>query len=125
MSFEIRNVIWTPIEPITKDELQPILSTFSDNVLEELTVDNLGLSKAGAGAFDGPYTSCYSFKQGRMVVASAINLSVIGEIVPPADERERWFSTGQHVVRLFRQTQQTCGGFRKQAGADIFGPLVQ
>ena len=120
MSFEIKNVLWTPIDLIAQDDLQPIVSTLSDVKLGNQVIEAVGLARARVGLMDSPWAGCADFKHGRMVLAQAIDLHVVGE----AMHASKWFNAGQNIIRLSRQNQETCGGFREQAAARIFGPLA-
>lgn len=120
MSFEIRNVLWAPVDEISHEDLQPIVSTLSDWTLGTQVIEEVGLIKARVGLIDSPLPECRDFKHGRMILANAIDLHVVGE----AMKASRWFSVGQNVIKLTEQRQETCGGWRIQAAARIFGPLV-
>lgn len=124
MPFEIQNVLWTPIEVIP-EELNPILSQVSDSLLGEQTVKGVGLEKARVGLMDPPFSRCFDFKHGRMVQATAIDLAVVGEVLRSEANLTNWFMAGESLVRLLVGTQQTCGGVREQAEAQIFGPPQQ
>lgn len=120
MSFEIRNVLWTPVDEISQEDLQPIVSTLSDWTLGTQVIEEVGLANARVGLIDSPIPECRDFKHGRMVLARAIDLHVVSE----AMQASRWFNAGQHVLKLSEQRQETCGGWRLQAAARIFGSLA-
>jgi hypothetical protein len=123
MSFEIKNVLWTPIEKEIGDiNLRPMLSTLSDRKLEALTLMETGLTDSGFASVD--LTSTKDFANGRLVNVSCLQPLLLGEAMPSDEDNVRWFEAGGHVIWLALQFGSSCYSDRRiQAAAQIFGPV--
>lgn len=120
MSLEI----WQAIPAVNKNELHPILSTLSDNVLEEQVVNDLSLSDTDS-LFSVLHIKTGEFQTGRFVVVSSLRPEAMQKRVDTNLTEmtcAQWFQTGGLVVRLTEQQSQGCyGGWRRGFALQVFG----
>lgn len=124
MSFEIGNILWTPVDVEEIDEnIKPIFSTVTDHEIAKITLGEVGLMGGSFASVD--ITRVFDMDGGRVVEAHSLRPAFLGDVMPSENRDALWFLAGGHVVNLWRQFGTSCYSDRRlQAAARIFGPLV-
>jgi hypothetical protein len=115
---------WQAMPAPEAEDLRPILSSLTDQRLEQNVAAELGIGKSDS-LFSFLFTDCVEFQMGRLVVINSLRPDLVTRKADVVEEQyvpSRWFRAAEMVLRVKDQKSQGCyGGWHDGVSVKVFG----